>query len=170
MKNVLCALPLLLLPAAVPAADRPNFVLIFVDDLGYADIGPFGSKLHRTPHLDRMAAEGRKLTDFYVTANVCTPSRSSLMTGSYPRRVGLDENEQGRWVLFPGNQEGLHPNEITIAEVLREAGYKTGAVGKWHLGDQPEFLPTRQGFDSYFGIPYSNDMGHDSRRDRKSVV
>ncbi len=164
MKNVFFTLSLLLPAAVAPAADRPNFVLIFVDDLGYADIGPFGSKLHRTPHLDRMASEGRKLTDFYVTANVCTPSRSSLMTGSYPRRVGLDENEQGRWVLFPGNQEGLHPDEITIAEVLREAGYKTGAVGKWHLGDQREFLPTRQGFDSYFGIPYSNDMGHDSRR------
>lgn len=146
------------------AADQPNFVVIFVDDLGYADIGAFGSTLHRTPHLDRMAEEGRKLTSFYVSANVCTPSRSSLMTGSYPRRVGLDENEKGQWVLFPVNQEGLHPSEVTIAEVLKGAGYKTACVGKWHLGDQPEFLPTRHGFDSYFGIPYSNDMGHDSRR------
>ena len=146
------------------AAGKPNFILIFVDDLGYADIGAFGSKLHRTPHLDRMAAEGRKLTSFYVTANVCTPSRSSLMTGSYPRRVGLDENEKGQWVLFPGNQEGLHPDEVTLAETLKQVGYKTACVGKWHLGDQPEFLPTRQGFDSYFGIPFSNDMGHDSRR------
>ncbi len=145
------------------AADQPNLVLIFVDDLGYADIGAFGSKLHRTPNLDRMAAEGRKLTSFYVTANVCTPSRSSLMTGSYPRRVGLDENEKGQWVLFPVNQEGLHPEEITVAEVLGDAGYSTACVGKWHLGDQPQFLPTRHGFDSYFGIPYSNDMGHDSR-------
>ena len=141
-----------------------NFILIFVDDLGYADIGPFGSKLHRTPHLDRMAAEGRKLTSFYVTANVCTPSRSSLMTGSYPRRVGLDENEKGQWVLFPGNQEGLHPDEVTVAETLKQVGYTTACVGKWHLGDQPEFLPTRQGFDAYFGIPFSNDMGHDSRK------
>ena len=146
------------------AAGKPNFILIFVDDLGYADIGAFGSKLHRTPHLDRMASEGRKLTSFYVTANVCTPSRSSLMTGSYPRRVGLDENEKGQWVLFPGNQEGLHPDEVTLAETLKQVGYKTACVGKWHLGDQPEFLPTRQGFDSYFGIPFSNDMGHDSRR------
>ena len=146
------------------AAGKPNFILIFVDDLGYADIGAFGSQLHRTPHLDRMAAEGRKLTSFYVTANVCTPSRSSLMTGSYPRRVGLDENEKGQWVLFPGNQEGLHPDEVTLAETLKQVGYKTACVGKWHLGDQPEFLPTRQGFDSYFGIPFSNDMGHDSRR------
>lgn len=146
------------------AADKPNFILIFVDDLGYADIGPFGSKLHRTPNLDRMAVEGRKLTSFYVTANVCTPSRSSLMTGSYPRRVGMDENEKGGWVLFPRNQEGLHPDEITVAEVLKDVGYKTAIVGKWHLGDQREFLPTRQGFDYYFGIPFSNDMGHDSRR------
>ena len=151
------------LAASLPAAGKPNVILIFVDDLGYADIGPFGSKLHRTPNLDRMAAEGRKLTSFYVSANVCTPSRSSLMTGSYPRRVGLDENEKGQWVLFPGNQEGLHPDEVTIAEILKGAGYKTAAVGKWHLGDQRKFLPTRQGFESYFGIPYSNDMGHDSR-------
>lgn len=151
------------LASSLAAAERPNVVLIFVDDLGYADIGPFGSKLHRTPNLDRMAAEGRKLTSFYVTANVCTPSRSSLMTGGYPRRVGLDRNEKGQWVLFPGNQEGLHPDEMTVAEILKGAGYKTAAVGKWHLGDQREFLPTRQGFDSYFGIPYSNDMGHDSR-------
>ena len=154
----------MILACAVAATAKPNFVLIFVDDLGYADIGPFGSELHRTPHLDRMAAEGRKLTSFYVTSSVCTPSRSSLMTGRYPRRVGLDENEKGQWVLFPGNQEGLHPDEITVAEVLKDVGYKTACVGKWHLGDQREFLPTRQGFDSYFGIPYSNDMGHDSRR------
>ncbi len=154
----------LLLAATATAADKPNFILIFVDDLGYADIGAFGSELHRTPHLDRMAAEGRKLTSFYVSANVCTPSRSSLMTGSYPRRVGLDENERGQWVLFPVNQEGLHPDEVTVAEVLKDVGYSTALVGKWHLGDQREFLPTRQGFDSYFGIPFSNDMGHDSRR------
>ena len=146
------------------AAEKPNFVLIFVDDLGYADIGPFGSTLHRTPHLDRMAAEGRKLTSFYVSANVCTPSRSSLMTGSYPRRVGLDENEKGGWVLFPRNEEGLNPDEVTVAEMLKDVGYRTALVGKWHLGDQKAFLPTRHGFDSYFGIPYSNDMGHDSRR------
>lgn len=144
----------------VSAADKPNFIVIFVDDLGYADIGPFGSKLHRTPNLDKMAAEGRKLTSFYVTAPVCTPSRSSLMTGSYPRRVGLDESEKGQWVLFPGNQEGLNPDEITLAETLKAVGYKTACVGKWHLGDQLPFLPTRHGFDSYFGIPYSNDMGH----------
>ena len=155
---------LLCFSAVSMAADKPNFVLIFVDDLGYADIGPFGSKLHRTPHLDKMADEGRKLTSFYVTAPVCTPSRSSLLTGSYPRRVGLDESEKGQWVLFPGNREGLSPDEITLAEMLKEVGYKTACVGKWHLGDQRPFLPTRHGFDSYFGIPFSNDMGHDSRR------
>ena len=148
---------------ALHSSEPPNFVLIFVDDLGYADIGPFGSTLHRTPHLDRMAEQGRKLTSFYVSANVCTPSRSSLLTGRYPRRVGLDENEKGQWVLFPGNQEGLHPDEVTIAEVLKDVGYRTACVGKWHLGDQPAFLPTKHGFDSYFGIPFSNDMGHDSR-------
>ncbi len=160
-------LPLALLlcfACSLMGADQPNIVLIFVDDLGYADIGPFGSELHRTPNLDRMASEGRKLTSFYVTANVCTPSRSSLMTGSYPRRVGLDENEKGQWVLFPVNQEGLNPDEVTVAEVLKDAGYETACVGKWHLGDQPRFLPTRHGFDAYFGIPYSNDMGHDSRK------
>lgn len=153
------------LMAATAAGQVPNFVVIFVDDLGYADIGPFGSTLHRTPNLDRMASEGRKLTSFYVTAPVCTPSRASLLTGSYPRRVGLDESEKGQWVLFPGNQEGLSSDEVTLAEVLREAGYRTACIGKWHLGDQAPFLPTRHGFETYFGIPYSNDMGHDSRRE-----
>ena len=163
MRGIILSLVLVVAGVAT-AADKPNFVLIFVDDLGYADIGPFGSTLHRTPHLDRMAAEGRKLTSFYVSANVCTPSRSSLMTGSYPRRVGLDENEKGQWVLFPRNEEGLNPSEITVAEMLKDVGYDTALVGKWHLGDQKAFLPTRHGFDFYFGIPFSNDMGHDSRR------
>ena len=145
------------------AAPSPNFVIIFCDDLGYADIGPFGSKNHRTPNIDRMAAEGRKFTSFYSTCGVCSPSRASLMTGCYPKRVGLHQSESGAWVLFPGNKRGLNPDEITVAEVLKKQGYATGMVGKWHLGDQPVFLPTRQGFDSYFGIPFSNDMGHDSR-------
>ena len=141
------------------AQDRPNFIVIFCDDLGYADIEPFGSEHHRTPHLTQMAREGMRLTNFYSTCCVCTPSRSSLMTGCYPKRVGLHENEKGQWVLFPGNQRGLHPDEITVAELLRDQGYATAIVGKWHLGDQRSFLPTRQGFDSYFGIPFSNDMG-----------
>lgn len=139
--------------------EKPNVIIIFCDDLGYADIGPFGSENHRTPNIDTMASEGMKLTNFYSTCCVCTPSRSSLMTGCYPKRIGMHENERGQWVLFPGNSRGLNPNETTIAEVLKEQGYATAIVGKWHLGDQPEFLPTRQGFDSYFGIPFSNDMG-----------
>ena len=137
----------------LPAAERPNFIIINVDDLGYADIGPYGSTLNRTPNLDRMAAEGRKLTTFYGAPS-CSPSRASLMTGSYAKRV-LPING----VLFPGYAEGLDPGEITIAELLKEQGYATGIIGKWHLGDQPEFLPLNQGFDYYFGLPYSNDMG-----------
>jgi arylsulfatase A len=143
-----CALGL-----ALHAADKPNFIVINIDDLGYADIGPFGSKLNRTPHLDRMAKEGRKLTCFYA-APVCSPSRSALMTGCYPKRVLPISG-----VLFPAGANGLHPAERTVAEVLKDAGYATACVGKWHLGDQPEFLPTAQGFDYYLGIPYSNDMG-----------
>jgi len=149
------------LPAApddAPAPDaRPNFVVIFIDDMGYGDIEPFGSTTNTTPNLNRMAAEGLKLTSFYVAAAVCTPSRAALMTGCYPKRVGL---ARGSWggVLFPRDPHGLNPDEITIAEVLKDAGYTTGCFGKWHLGDQPEFLPTRHGFDTYLGIPYSNDM------------
>ena len=144
----------------------PNLVLIFCDDLGYGDLACYGNKDHRTPNLDRMAKEGMKFTDFYVTSGVCTPSRSSLMTGCYPRRVDLHVNARpkgsiGRQVLFPKAKKGLNPNEITIAEILKEKGYATACIGKWHLGDQPEFLPTRQGFDYYYGIPYSNDMNCD---------
>ncbi len=140
------------------AGSGPNIVVIYCDDLGYGDIGPFGSKVHRTPNLDRMAAEGRCFTSFYSTSGVCTPSRSSLMTACYPRRVGLHENGGKQWVLFPGDARGLSPSEMTVAEVLKAQGYATACVGKWHLGDQPEFLPTRQGFDSFYGLPYSNDM------------
>ena len=136
--------------AATPS--KPNIIVINIDDLGYADIGPYGSN-NRTPHLDRMAREGRLLTSHYA-APVCTPSRTALMTGSYPKR-GLPIGH----VLFPGGEVGLHPDEVTIAEVLKPAGYDTACIGKWHLGDQREFLPTSQGFDYYFGIPYSNDMG-----------
>ena len=163
MKTLLVALAALSITFGAHGAGRPNFIVIFCDDLGYADIGPFGSKLHRTPHLDRMAAEGRVFTDFYVTSGVCTPSRASLMTGCYPRRVGLHENGQGGWVLFPGNRRGIAAAEVTMPEMLKAAGYACHMVGKWHLGDQPEFLPTRHGFDSYFGIPFSNDMGETDR-------
>jgi len=140
------------------AAEKPNFVVIFCDNLGYGDVGCYGSSVHRTPNLDRMANEGLRLTSFYATSGVCTPSRASLMTGCYPRRVGLHVNGVGRQVLVPKDQKGISAEEYTIAEVLRSAGYATTIVGKWHLGDQPPFLPTRHGFDSYFGIPYSDDM------------
>ena len=132
---------------------KPNIVFILIDDLGYGDIGPFGSATNRTPHLDRMAAEGLVLRQFYASNTNCTPSRAALMTGTYAHRIGMDGD-----VLFPGERRGLNPNETTIAEVMRGEGYATGAFGKWHLGDQPEHLPLEHGFDEDFGIPYSNDM------------
>ncbi len=135
------------------ARNVPNIVIINIDDLGYADIGPFGSQKNRTPHLDQMAAEGKTLTSFYA-APVCSPSRAALMTGCYPKRALPIPH-----VLFPVSQVGLATDEITIADLLRDMGYATACIGKWHLGDQLPFLPTSQGFDSYFGIPYSNDMG-----------
>ncbi len=146
-----------------PAAERPNFVVIFIDDLGYGDIGPFGAKLQKTPNLDRMAAEGRKLTSFYA-APVCSVSRAQLLTGSYGPRCG------DPWVHFPADAGGLAADEVTIAERLKALGYATACVGKWHLGDQPEFLPTRHGFDRYLGIPYSNDMQKISAETGERVV
>jgi arylsulfatase A len=144
----------------VNAAERPpNIVLFFVDNLGNGDVGCFGSTLHRTPNIDGLAKEGTKFTSFYVASGVCTPSRAALMTGCYPRRVNMHVSGSGGAVLRPLDTKGLNPDEMTIAEVLKGAGYATGIFGKWHLGDQPEFLPTRQGFDYYFGLPYSNDMG-----------
>ncbi len=145
-------------PIAPAKAQQPNVILVFCDDLGYADIGPFGSTSHSTPVLDQMAKEGIRLSDFYSTCSVCTPSRASLMTGCYPRRVNMHVDEKNLCVLFPAARKGLSPKEITIAEVLKDQGYATACIGKWHLGDHPDFLPTSQGFDSYFGIPYSNDM------------
>ncbi|MBV62956.1 MAG: arylsulfatase [Rickettsiales bacterium] len=130
----------------------PNFIVIFTDDQGYEDIGCFGSPKIKTPNLDKLAAEGRKFTSFYSANSVCSPSRAALMTGCYPTRVSVPG------VLFPRHKEGLNPDEITIAELLKTKGYATSCIGKWHIGHKPKFLPTRQGFDSYFGIPYSNDM------------
>ena len=138
-------------------ATKPNFVIIFTDDQGYEDLGCFGSHNVATPRIDKMAEEGAKLTSFYVAAPVCTPSRAALMTGSYPSRIGMAKGSRHA-VLLSADEKGLNPDEITIAEVLKSAGYRTGIFGKWHLGDQPEFLPTRQGFDEFFGIPYSHDM------------
>ncbi|HOD83001.1 MAG TPA: sulfatase [Phycisphaerae bacterium] len=133
-------------------------MIVYVDDLGYGDLGPFGSKTHRTPAIDRMAEQGMRLTDFYSTCSVCTPSRSSVMTGCYPRRVNMHVDEKNRCVLFTASRKGLHPDEVTIADLLKTKGYATACIGKWHLGDHPKFMPTSQGFDEYFGIPYSNDM------------
>jgi arylsulfatase A-like enzyme len=130
----------------------PNVVIIFTDDQGYQDVGCFGSPNIETPNLDRMAAEGMRFTDFYVAASVCSPSRAALMTGCYPPRVGITK------VLFPRDNIGLSAKEATIADIVKRQGYATACIGKWHLGHLPEFLPTSNGFDSYFGIPYSNDM------------
>ncbi|MFP6765094.1 MAG: sulfatase-like hydrolase/transferase, partial [Planctomycetaceae bacterium] len=148
----------------IPSSEttRPNFVLIFIDDMGYGDIGPFGSQQNRTPHLNRMMQEGLKLTSFYA-APVCSASRAQLLTGCYAPRVSVPG------VFFPAGPKGLHPDEHTIADYLHELQYSTMCVGKWHLGDQREFLPTRQGFDGYFGIPYSNDMGRPTLADGRSV-
>ncbi len=140
---------------------KPNFVVFFVDNFGNGDLGCFGSTLHRTPHVDRLAAEGTKFTSFYVASGVCTPSRAALMTGCYPLRVNMHESGTKTAVLRALDKKGLNPSETTIAETLKQAGYATGIFGKWHLGDQPEFLPTRQGFDEFFGIPYSDDMTKD---------
>ncbi|MFP6612191.1 MAG: sulfatase, partial [Pirellulales bacterium] len=137
----------------------PNFVIIFTDDQGYQDIGCFGSPKIKTPNLDRMAGEGMKFTDFYSANAVCSASRAALLTGCYPPRVSISG------VLFPRHKVGLHPDEITIADLLKQRGYATACIGKWHLGHKPEFLPTRQGFDSYYGIPYSNDMMIDPTMD-----
>ena len=144
-------------------SSKPNIVLINCDDLGYGDLGCYGSTVNRTPTLDRMAQEGVKFTDFYMASPVCSPSRGAMMTGCYPRRIGFGTFD-GQWVLFPGQGVGLNPEEITIARVLKDQGYATMHVGKWHCGDQPEFLPTRHGFDHYYGIPYSNDMGRQEGR------
>jgi len=144
--------------AGEPNIEKPNFIVIFCDNLGYGDIEPFGSKVNRTPHLNRMAKEGRKFTHFCVTAGVCTPSRASIMTGCYSQRVGMHTNPRDGQVLRPISPYGLNPNETTMAEVLKPLGYKTCIIGKWHLGDQPQFLPRRHGFDAFYGIPYSDDM------------
>ena len=144
------------LPAEGLSAAKPNVVIIFCDDLGYGDLGCFGHPTIATPNLDRMAAEGQKWTNFYAAAPVCTPSRSALMTGRLPIRTGMCSDT--RRVLFPDSAGGLQTDEVTIADALKGVGYATACVGKWHLGHLPQYLPITQGFDSYFGIPYSNDM------------
>ena len=137
------------------ANDKVNVVLIFADDQGYGDLGCFGSEKIKTPNIDQMAKEGRKFTNFMVASPVCTPSRAALLTGCYPKRVGLHQH-----VLFPSSTKGLHPDEYTLADHFKSQGYATACYGKWHLGHHPETLPRQNGFDHYFGIPYSNDMNH----------
>jgi arylsulfatase A len=155
MRTLLLALGIVLtslLSFGRSAERSPNFVLIYCDDLGYGDIGPFGAQGYQTPNLDRMAAEGMKFTDFHTAAAVCSASRVALMTGCYPQRVGI------LGALGPNAKVGINEDEMLIPEVLKQRGYSTAIFGKWHLGDNPRFLPTRHGFDRYFGLPYSNDM------------
>lgn len=134
---------------------QPNIILINCDDLGYGDLACYGSGRNDTPHLDQLAAEGVRFTDFYMASPVCSASRAAMMTGCYSQRIGFADYQ----VLFPGQAQGLNPKESTIARQLKQVGYDTKIIGKWHCGDQPEFLPTNHGFDEYFGIPFSNDMG-----------
>lgn len=158
MKYCILSLGLALFaPLVAPAADpdraaKPNVVIIFADDLGYGDLSCYGATQWKTPHLDALAQQGVRFTDFYVAQAVCSASRAALLTGCYPNRVGISG------ALGPGSRIGLNPEETTIADVAKTRGYATGMVGKWHLGHLPKFLPTRQGFDSYYGLPYSNDM------------
>ncbi|MEM6348004.1 MAG: sulfatase [Bacteroidota bacterium] len=153
-RYLLLFLPFLLCCAeAEPEKQRPpNIVIIFTDDQGYQDVGVFGSPDIATPNLDRMAAEGTRFTQFYASQPVCSASRASLMTGCYSNRIGV------HGAYFPKAKSGLHPDEMTIAEMLKPLGYATAIFGKWHLGDHPELMPNKQGFDEYFGIPFSNDM------------
>lgn len=151
MNALLFGLALLAASAEVDRS-RPNVVIVYCDDLGYGDIGPFGAKKIRTPHLDKLAANGRKFTNFHSAQPVCSASRTALLTGCYPNRLGL------HGALGPNARHGIASSEETIAELARRAGYQTAAVGKWHLGHLPQFLPTRHGFDRYLGLPYSNDM------------
>ncbi|MBX3180238.1 MAG: sulfatase [Candidatus Hydrogenedentes bacterium] len=156
--RVWIAIGLLLGGAVIAAAEaKTNFVVIFADDLAYADLGLYGAEGIDTPHLDQMANEGIRFTSFYSMANACSPARAALLTGSHPIRAGIP-NVLGPHKRNGGRADGLHPNEVTLAEVLKAEGYATACFGKWHLGDIPEFMPLNQGFDEYYGIPYSNDM------------
>ena len=160
MKNITFALVFLtFFTLSAQRENPPNFVVVFCDDLGYGDIGSFGHPIIQTPNIDRLAVAGQKWTQFYVADPVCTPSRAALLTGRYPIRNGMTSSK--RHVLFPDSPNGLPLEELTIAEVLKTRGYATAAIGKWHLGHLPEFLPMQQGFDYYYGIPYSNDMDSD---------
>ena len=146
------SLSLILIAGTAATASPPNFIIIFCDDMGYADIGPFGAEGYQTPHLDKMAKEGMVFTDFYVGYSVCTPSRASLLTGRYPSRLKLTRN------FMPTSKDGLSLDAVLIPEVLKQKGYATAAFGKWHLGHAEPYLPTSRGLDEFYGLPYSNDM------------
>ena len=154
-KTLCLFLKLSLLAAVHAKITTPNLVLIFTDDQGYGDLSCFGSSKIKTPNIDRIAKEGRKFTSFMVASPVCTPSRAALLTGCYPKRIGMHKH-----VLFPSSTKGLNPSEYTLADHFKSLGYSTACFGKWHLGHHKEVLPTANGFDTYFGIPYSNDMNH----------
>ena len=141
---------------------KPNFIIIFADDLGYGDLGSYGHPTIKTPHLDQMASEGMRFTQFYVGSSICTPSRAALLTGKLPVQTGMYGK---RSVLFPDNAGGLDPKEVTIASALKKNGYKTACIGKWHLGHLKKYMPLNHGFDSFYGIPYSNDMRPESKWD-----
>jgi arylsulfatase A-like enzyme len=165
MTNAVRSVPAVLLAwgaltvASAQPTRLPNVIVIMADDLGYGDLGCYGHPSMRTPSLDRMAAEGLRFTDFYASAPVCTPSRAGLMTGRLAVRTGMASDTNR--VLFPNSTGGLPREEVTIARALKGKGYATACIGKWHLGHLPEYLPTRHGFDYYFGLPYSNDMDRD---------
>jgi arylsulfatase A len=142
---------------------QPNVILINCDDLGYGDLGCYGSTLNKTPAIDRLASEGLRCDSFYMASPVCSPSRAALLTGCYPPRIGFGSFGRAP-VLFPGHSYGLPTTEVSLATVLSNTGYRTQMIGKWHCGDQPGFLPTNHGFDHYFGLPYSNDMGRQTDR------
>jgi arylsulfatase len=153
LRRVVLGIACVVFSSTVVAAPRlPNVIVILCDDLGYADIGAFGCTAYATPHLDRMAKEGRKFTNFHVSQAVCSASRTALLTGCYNNRLGI------HGALGPGSRIGIHANEMTLAELFKQKGYATGMAGKWHLGHHAQFLPTHHGFDEYLGLPYSNDM------------
>ncbi len=152
MRSFLPLISSFLVLASSFAAEQPNIVIIYMDDMGYADVGCFGAQGYQTPNIDKLAAQGRKFTNFHVAQPVCSASRCALMTGCYPNRVGI------HGALGPSAKHGINASETTLAEIVKQKGYATAAVGKWHLGSLPQFLPVKHGFDEYYGIPYSNDM------------
>ncbi|MDG1896726.1 MAG: sulfatase [Fuerstiella sp.] len=166
MRHMSYALLLVTICSAISRGEttKPNFVIIFADDQGYGDLGCFGSTKIKTPNIDRMAKEGRRFTNFMVASPVCTPSRAALLTGCYPKRIGMHQH-----VLFPASTRGLNPTEHTIADQLKSLGYATACFGKWHLGHHPETLPQKNGFDTYLGIPYSNDMNHPDNKGKPRI-